>query len=266
MNHSLLALCQDINIPREIADEVATIDITPMAQYIDSLLSSEKAKITYEHVASLGDDPRGVKMLALQLTAALHSRAIYVQKGISDHIFIDTMKCFTRFVCEHLIQFDHYGFDRGWWTWQQLSLNLFRLGTLEFEMKIKENKNILSVHIPSDAVMTKADLDTSYQWANNFFAEYFPDFKYEGVYCDTWLLAPVLKEMLKPGSKILNFMADYSILSTNPDAKDFMMWVYMKEYPDIDSLPENTSLQRDIKKHLQTGGKVGTALGQYIAN
>lgn len=249
MNQQILSLCRDIDMPEEMAKEVAN---TPVQ------------KIEINADTSLSDDPRGVKMLALHLTEALNTRETYKQKGISNDIYVETMKCFSRFVREHKKQFDCYGFDRGWWTWRQLYLQIFRLGALEFEIKNKDGKDMLSVHIPSDAVMTKEALDASYKWATEFFEEYFADYDYEGMYCDTWLLAPPLRDFLPENSKILNFMADYEILSTNPDSDSYKMWVYWKDYPDIASLPEDTSLHRAIKKHLLAGGKIGTALGRYV--
>jgi len=268
----LLALCQDIDIPQEISCEIAsfaeTFDITPVAHFVEDLCLADKAEKANDainaHLNVLGGDPRGIGILTMHLTAALKSRALYAQKGISDQIFIDTMKCFSRFIGEHRVQFDHYGFNRSFWTWRQPALLIFRLGTLEFEIKVLDSKNVLSVHIPSNAVMTREGLDASYQWAKKFFAEYYHDFDYEHMYCGTWLLAPMLKELLPEGSKILNFMDDYEIFKTNPDSQGFMRWVYKKTYPDLSSLPEDTSLQRTIKQHLLAGGKIGDASGYYI--
>ena len=255
------ALYRDIGLPPEITSEVSRISetITPAPAQIETLLNSKTAEAAYQSIRdNIGPDPRGLKMLTIQLTAALTTRKRYAKKAIDDIIFIETMKCFTRFVREHMVTFGHYGFDRGWWTYRQLAMSIFRLGVLEFEML----ENHLSVHIPSDAVMTRQRLDDSYAWAKRFFAKHFSHYKYDGMYCDTWLLSPVLQEILPPTSKILNFQADYEIISTEPEADSFMLWVFKKEYPDIDSLPEDTSLQRAIKNRLKSGGKIGNAYGR----
>jgi hypothetical protein len=264
----ILALCEEIALPAEMAQAAATqaetLDIKPFAKYFEALFSIETAKGAYDSIAALlgeGADPQGFKLLTLYLAAGLRTKELYAEKGIAGSIFTDTLKCITRFSREHHGTFGKYGFDRGWWVYRQLSLNLFRLGVLEFEMELE--KNILSVHIPSDAVMTREALTGSYEWAKRFFAEHFSHFSYKDIECNTWLLSPALAEMLPPGSKILNFQADYEILSTEPDGQDFMRWVYKMGYPDIDSLPECTSLQRAVKKHLQNGGKVGNAHGRY---
>jgi len=265
----ILALCKEINLPVEMVQKVEvtakTLDIAPFAEHMEALLSEETAKGAYEAIASvldsMGGDQGGYILLTIYLITALRTREMYAEKGIEDSIFIETIKSLTRFSLEHKVTFDEYGFDRAWWMYRHLSLNLFRLGVLEFEMKHEDD--ILSVHIPSDAIMTREALDASYAWAKRFFAEYFSHFSNKSIECNTWLLSPSLKNLLPTGSKILNFAADYEILSSEPDAQSFMMWVYKKEYPDIDSLPEDTSLQRAIKRHLHMGGKIGDARGKY---
>jgi len=254
---TLLDLCKLIELPEEITIKVINADISDLTGYMDGLMDMKSAEQTYEHIKSLD----GIKILALHLTAALRCRDLYAQEGISEQIYIDTMKSFSRFVGEHKKTFDYYGFDRGWWTCRHIAMQIFRLGVLEFEKIIKDGKPMLSVHIPSDSKMTREALDESYRQAR----EFFKDYEYEAIYCSTWLLCPKLKELLPPDSRILNFMADYDIKEVYEDSDSFMRWVYVKKYTDIDSLPEDTHLQRAIKKHLQAGGKIGGAMGVVVA-
>ena len=263
----LLALCKEIDMPEEISNEVAAFtevfDISNVAHLVEDLNIPHKAEKANEALVALGDDEKGIRILTLHLTAALKARELYAQKGISDDIYLHTMGDFTLFVREQLERVGYYRFTVAFWTWRALSLLLFRLGELEFEMNNFEGRNIISTHIPANAVMTREGLDASYKWCREFFAKYFSDFVYEDICCYTWLLAPVLKTMLPEGSKILNFMADYEIIRSNPDSQEFMIRIFRKEYPDLASLPENTSLQRAVKKHLLAGGKVGDAFGRY---
>lgn len=262
--HDLIKLCVSLDMPREVTDEVIpiaeTLDARPLSGYMEKLLSIDTAPKAYDAiVAALGDDPRGFKLLTVYLEAAFQTRDAYDKIGVPRAVFTDTMKCLTRFIGEYYVTYGGYGFDRGWWVYRQLSLSLFRLGVLEFEMK----GDILSVHIPSDAVMTREALDESYGRAKEFFAKFFPGFNYESIQCGTWLLSPVLRQLLPEGSRILNFQADYEITSVNPDAQDCMGWVFKRKYPDYESLPEETSLQRAIKKRLLSGGQIGAAAGRY---
>lgn len=268
-NESLRALCESIELPGAVTEAVAslaeTMDMRAYAENMEALLSIKTAHEACKTITDAlnadasGGDPQGYKLLTVYLSAALLTKDAYAAKGISENVFVDTMKCFTRFVKEHFVTFGVYGFDRGWWVYRQTSLNLFRLGVLEFEMR----DGSLSVHIPSDAVMTREALDASYERAKCFFSVYFKDYRYNSIQCGTWLLSPALRPLLPEGSRILNFQMDYEITSVNPDAQDFMTWVYKKNYPDYGSLPEDTALQRAIKGRLLAGGKIGNAAGYY---
>jgi hypothetical protein len=136
---------------------------------------------------------------------------------------------------------------------------IFRLGVLEFEMY----DDALGVHIPSNAVMTRTALDESYSQAVSFFARFYPSFSYTGIYCGTWLLSPVLREVLLPGSRILNFMDDYQIDAVNEEDNGGMKWVFKRDYENLHALPEDTRLQRALKTRLLAGKKIGSASGQY---
>ena len=268
----LIPLCQSIGMPTEAAAEVAdlteVIDIGPMASHVEAMVSIRTAEKAYKMVSRmLGEDPRGMKMLAVQLATVLRTREFYAQRQISNDIFLATMETFPRFCIEHMESYGQYGFDKGWWTFRHLALNVLRLGVLEFEMKADDGKKRLSVHIPSGSVMTREALDASYSWAREFFAAYFGEFEYDEVFCDSWLLAPALKDMLPANSRILNFQQDYRIVSVNLKDESCIQRIFPqdfhKENLDINMLPEKTSLQRAVKKHLQGGKKIGSAYGVY---
>ena len=269
------SLCVEIEMPPEVTEQIVYhaghMDLPGLAPFLDKMFSMETAveaqKALHEYC---GDAHSGLDELAFFLAAALHTREIYAAKGINDGVYVDTMKMFTRFVNEHMASFGKYGFDRGYWVTRIISAVLFRLGELEFEMRVLTEEvpgygmpgdPVLSVHIPSNARLTRENLDRTYDMARRFFAEYFGDFKYKYIYTGTWLLSPALKDLLPPGSKILEFQSDYTITAYNEDSNSFMTWVYKRKYDDYNLLPETTTLTRNIKRHLLNGGKIGSAHG-----
>ena len=268
LQENTMSLARELLIPGEIIREMPTVwkelDMAKLSPLMYSLSVHEESEAAYKKLAEIVGDsnPKGLKMLICQLCAALETREQYFLKDIPDSIFIETMLCYARFINEHMQMYGSYGFDRGWWTWRQLSMRLFRLGVLEFELR----DDIISVHIPSDAVMTAEALRESYDRAKAFYAK--QDITHNGIYCGTWLLSPVLKEILPPESRILNFQRDYEILELFPESKGFMRWVFAKEYGqgtcDLTLLPEETTLQRGIKKLLLAGKTVGDARGRYM--
>lgn len=270
----ITSLCREINMPNEAAiqikNNVETMDFQPIEAAFCDLFHIDRGKSAYDTIdAFCQKEQNGLKALTVYLLAALHTREIYLEKGIKNEIYIDTMKMFARFVNEHFISYGNYGYDRGWWTYRILSSSLYRLGQLEFEMcNLKEDVKIgsigdpvVSIHIPSDAVMTKEELDHSYKAAMDFFEKYYKDYHYKFMFTHTWLLAPALKQMLSKDSKILLFQSDYTIIYTDENDNSFMEWVYKKTYDDFNELPERTSLERNIKKHLLNSGKIGSAFG-----
>ena len=96
--------------------------------------------------ALLGEDPAGMKMLTFMLAACSQTRKIYEDLQISETIFLDTMKCFPRFINEHLESYGTYGFDRDFWTMRQMAARLFRLGSLEYELTEEAGQKAVHIH------------------------------------------------------------------------------------------------------------------------
>ena len=285
---SISDLCGQIDIPGEVTESVLkhveNDDFSAVSPYFGSLFSPETAGWSVEKIEILcseNGEPvnHGYKIMTVFLAAALHTRKLYAKAGIDDAVYLDTMGFFKRTIMEYKEINGIYGFDRTFWWWRQLALVIFRLGTLEFEMRITEDTArigfpgeqsipVIAVHIPSDAVLTRNELDNSYKTARMFFSKYFTCFKYR-CFCichGTWLLWPALKEILPTGSKILEFQLDFVITKIYNNDQSYLAWVFKKkEKPnDLSVLSEKTSLQRAFKKHLIAGGTIGWAAGVLV--
>lgn len=265
MKNELFLLCKELGFAREVIEAILSApeqDDATIRKFTAALTSPatfrEGAK---ELLARTDSDKTGFSALRIMLCAALRSRELYRLRGISDEIFLDTMKCFVRFVEEHKTSYGYYGFDRGFWVGRQLSLVLFRLGELEYELSELDGSKAVSVHIPSDADLSPELLDRSFAQAKRFFAKQFPDYTNTEYYCDSWLISPVLKELLPAQSKIILFQNRFRMVSFNENEESYKQWVFKKKDLEPQQFPENTSLQRRMKEHVLKGGKVGEALG-----
>lgn len=230
-------------------------------ELISRLCSNEYDGTVHELKELLAPDEDGWKILALMLRAALRSLEMYEKRGISRQVFVDTMGCFSRFVREHKESFGRYGFDREFWTGRQLSLNLFRLGTLEYEHSLDGDEKIISIHIPSDADLSAQAIEESVSFSKEFLAKFdgeYADVKYT---CFSWLLAPALKQVLPPQSRILYFQSLFDVKTVQEDNDGYKLWVYKNSALKPEEFPENTTLQRNLKKYVLAGGKVGEAYG-----
>lgn len=217
--------------------------------------------------ASDGGD--GVEELTAQLLTALQNREDGPWENIPEPIWVDTMKCFSRFVDEHHRSLGRHGFDRGFWTTRQVGAKLFRIGQLEYELKEEDGKKTIDLHIPSDAHMDMGLLDESVARAREFLKEYFPDWAEESMECESWLLSPVLASLLPENSNILSFQRAFEIISQDPEPQDVLEWVFrltqgQQKTTPLEALPEGTCLQRSMKAFLLSGGKVGVAQGRLV--
>ena len=279
---AVIALAEELQIPCEarqfMIDVMEKLPWDIMSPFTEQLTDSSHAKEAWQKLVQYlapfeGDS--GMGQLAVYLAAACQIRNKYKEVGISDSIFLDTMGCFKRFLEETKEITGNWIFDRGFWVWRQTSGLLFRLGTLEFEYwqaegilpeEIKENDMGISVHIPSDAILTEEKLAESYDAMHTFWTEHekqlCPMGKPRFVYCSTWLLSPELQKLLPENSGIRRFASEYRIYYQNLENNGFYRWLYNGR-KEMDTLPENTSLQRAVKKHLEAGGKIGIASGVW---
>lgn len=265
---NLNEMCNGINMPEEVTKEVIKLhdelDYAALKSASEKLYSRPRWQEGLEELKStLGKDEKGLKILTLMLAMGLHTYNRYEEKNISQKIFFDTFKCFSRFVREHMASFKTYGFDREWWTPRQISMEEFRLGELEFEVENWKGETVISVHIPSDAKITRENCLESYHQAKEFFSGHYPELEYKYFICDSWMLSPGLKEVLPPESRILQFQQDYTIEEWNKDDSSYMGWVFKNTKLTFEEMPEETSLQRNIKRFIKGGGLIGSAFG-YI--
>lgn len=151
-------------------------------------------------------------------------------------------------------------FDRGWWTYRQLSLQLFRLGELEYELREYDGLPAAAIHIPSDADLSPEAVDRSLTEADIFFRSHFgPRVAYT---CRSWLLSPSLIPLLGENSNILSFQRRFDIKSRDLESREFVQWLFYTS-PDtpVELFEERTSLQRAVKGMLLAGGSLGSAFG-----
>lgn len=259
-------ICKIINLQENIRKQVVEFDqdfnyITNQ-KFITKLKdrnTSKEGRIELKNI--LGEDTAGIKILTCMLHCAAESYTIYKELGISEEIYADTMKCFTRFINEHYESYGYYAFDRDWWTTRQISLQLFRIGELEYELGDEDGKKEIMLHIPSDAVITKEKCDQSISEAKEFIESKFTEYSDCEWVCSSWLLSPALKDLMKVDSNILRFQNRFRTMSWNKDNDEFLEWVYKRKDYTLERLPEITSLQRNMKKYLLSGGKIGDAFG-----
>lgn len=263
----ILSLCNEINLQTEIKNRVIdfadSFNFDTVDKQLKDFLSYEKmgeALIELQNI--LNPDKDNIKILACMLKASVDIYDVYKTKGISDEIYFDTMKCYTRFIDETYKITGRFYFDRYWWTTRQAGCHLFRIGILEYEMKHIDDKVVIGLHIPSDADFSPSAVDESLTSAKKFFEEHYPELADCEYRCHSWLLDSQLKGMLSEDSNIISFQNRFEIFDEGEVDTGFIEWLYNTKSTDYKSLPENTSLQRNMKKYILSGGVIRNAYGK----
>lgn len=259
-------LCDLIELQDVIKERVLVFseefDFSAVEKILDDFRDYKKIKSArLELQGILGEDEDKIKMLACMLKASANLYNVYKAKGISDKIYVDTMKCYTRFISETYKMTDKYYFDRHWWTARQAGGHLYRIGELEYELKRLADRQVIDIHIPSDADFSPNVVNESIGMAEEFLHTYYPEMSSCDFTCDSWLLSKQLEGMLKEKSNIRSFANRFEILGESEPDTEFIEWIFNTKTDNYETLPENTSLQREMKKFILLGGMFRNGYG-----
>lgn len=251
-------LLEEIGMPAEMAAKYREIRGVEAEKAALLEISTFEAATNALH-SRLSPDDDGAKILSVMIDAATMSAKRYAERGISAEIYFATMGAFSRFVRERRAGYGDWAFDRWWWTGRQLSLKLFRLGALEYEM-CEERGREVSVHIPSGCDLSEKSVDASLCAAEAFFGKFFPAYAGARYVCTSWLLTPALGPLLPQGSRIAAFRKRFQIEAVCDD-ESYKGFLFGNSSLAPEDFPENTSLQRAVKFAVLRGEKFGSARG-----
>lgn len=249
--------CRKINMPEEVTRKMVELHASLEEYPCLSLLMEEStwAAGLEQLKETLGEDPQGFKRLCSMLRCAMKAKSVYDRLGISEEIYLQTMAAFSRFVREHMDSYGCYGFNRGFWTTRQVTGTLFRIGQMEYELTTLEGAPVVSLHIPTDVDLRHEVLRPSILDGLAQLYRLFPEYAGKPVYCHSWLLSPLLKDMLPQTSNILRFQEMFDIQLDEKPCNDVLLWVFKNPKLPKEDLPENSSLQRKLKRFYLEGNQ-----------
>lgn len=123
-----------------------------------------------------------------------------------------------------------------------------------YELLMKPGDTCLGGHLTDRGALDAEACRESYLRAVDIFRTYYPEFKIHGLKVHTWLLAPELEQMLSANSRILAFGKQYILYPIHTEGKDVLNFVFNLRFKTYQDLPEDTSLQRNLKKLYLSGG------------
>lgn len=222
---------------------------------------------------ALGEDADGMKLFVAQSLEALLALREYGERGIGRGIFTATMEFLARFSEVVYVRRGCVEWMWGWWFPRQLALREFRLGALEYEMTegaafagvpAGGSKRRVFLHIPAGADLSDGAVDASVAEARAFFSKYFPAYRDAEYVCSSWMLSPALSGILPETSRVRRFGERFSVVFWEEDSPAFRDWIFPTAVTaSVEDLPEATSLQRAVKRHLLAGGTIGWAEGYW---
>ena len=148
------------------------------------------------------------------------------------------------------------------------------MGTVKRE-KISLDKNewkkifcrddyVIKLHIPSGGGLTPEAVDASLMAGREFVKKYFPDFKYKGYSCYSWLCDPTLSELVGENANIAKFSKRFQPLTVPSNGRAVFRFVYKNANIEIDDIPEDTTLSRALKARYKNGGAVYDFRGYFF--
>ncbi len=272
-----------------------------MIEAIEKIIANDKANkilesIRYDYIKkekNFGDFSNKTEALAKEtglheyvlhlvilLSCAENLFKRYKKENIDEEIFFETM---IDLKVKALECFDNYGFYgtfvEGWFR-GFYNMARFKLGRFEYDVTkfnynkytiagetIRKDQFCLGMHIPShlESLTEEVRLD-SYKKAFSFFKNRF-ETKYMYVLCGSWLLFPDNEKILPEGSKTVDFLHDYEILSYETRYEFGDQWRVFgidHKLSDPEDLPRNTTMQKAFAEWLESGGKTGSGHGVLV--
>lgn len=164
------------------------------------------------------------------------------------------------------------------WFCRFFRLDRFCFERLQFELidfngdyvtdgvALKPDTKVINVHIPrTGGRLDKESVDRSYAMAADFFKK---KFGLDRIifHCNSWLLFPKNKELLKEGSNLLSFISDYRVVEVKEYDNYSEVWrLFDTEYTeDHSKLPADSSLRRAYIDLMNKGEPIGSAKCVYI--
>lgn len=124
----------------------------------------------------------------------------------------------------------------------------------EYFMRVGKGDDIIAVHIPAKGALTREACEKSYDQAKEIFKSIYPECDFKAFRCHSWMMAPELRDILKPGSNLLEFQSPYKKYPSHTKGEDVLNFVFKMKFTSYNDLPEDTSLQRALKKIYLSGG------------
>jgi hypothetical protein len=198
------------------------------------------------------------------LAALADVRRLHAKRGIPDDISWGTLSDLGRNLARDRLLFGDGGLRTSGWLTLHFRGSIYQLGRLQFNRmnvraahvadSFREGDPALGIHIPESGPLTPEACDDAFARAQPFFARHFPETPTRLGICTSWLLDPQLAEYLGPDSNVMRFQRRFQLIGEGFDGDaDILRFVFHRIAPNVDDLPQRTTLERAVVAHLRAG-------------
>ena len=141
-----------------------------------------------------------------------------------------------------------------------------RLEKTRWKKVLSKNDPVVQLHIPSSGKLTEKAVTQSIEKMRVFLHTYYPEYHYKAFSTASWMINPVLEELLDSSSNIVRFGKRFHILTRKIHGISAFYFVFMQ--PDnhfqLADLPETTTLQKVLKQHYLSGNVLHEVVGFFF--
>lgn len=132
----------------------------------------------------------------------------------------------------------------------------------EWELFLSPDQDVINVHIPRNTDISPDKVRLAYREALEITKKTYPEHSPIAFTCSSWLMDPTLKEILGEDSRIAQFSKPYLRAPNKSAGKEIFSFVFRpSDAANLNSLPENTRLERRLKEMYLSGKYVYAYMG-----
>lgn len=201
------------------------------------------------------------------LAAVPHLLDMHRSRGITDDVTWWTLRDVGLQVANYEVRTGRPGFDGAFWVWPHFRGDAITLGRLQYDRRYvpddaaaglepRRGGPALGVHIPALGPLVPEACDDSLGRAAAFHAMHFPEERYEVGICESWLMDEQLLAYLPRMSNIVRFQERFTLGDPWSRAadEDVIRFAFGHLPASLSDLPQTTTLERAIVRHLADGG------------
>ena len=166
------------------------------------------------------------------------------------------------------------------WGAYFINARIIQIGRLQYELDVwksekynliksislNEGQYYIKLHIPAGEKLDEMSVKESLQNCARFIKKYFfeiRDYKNIVYFCRSWILSKELKLFLDSDTNIMKFQKMFDIIGSLEAKEEFLEFVFNANFKRVkdDRLPEETYLQKKVKKYLLNNGVLHEGIG-----